>query len=214
MRGYITAVLLGGLLSLSRADIVKTKDGQSYHGTVQYRDADSIKLQPADSGEVEVFLTDEVEEVQVDSPACQPARPANPVPPRRLHPEFWEQQGYADAIRAGGIKSALAGTGGCIGAPVGAYLGSEVPSGAGCLIGAAAGGAAGCLAGNALGSTAQAKVTSPVLDSVCREAYLRGYQRGVRHSDVVALATGAGAAVASTIVCVLLLVWAITSSIP
>ncbi|GEM_PF-2544949 len=207
MKSCITAVLLGGLLSLSRADLVKTKDGQSYPGTVQYSDVDSIKLQPADSSEVKVFRTDEVEEVQVDSVVSQETPPEDSEPSSRFSPEYWDQQGYAAGKSLAPMKSALAGTGGCVGVPAGGYAGALVSSASSpyasspvacCLLGAAAGGAVGCLGGGALGTLGQRDVVSPILDSVSREAYVRGYQRGVRHSNNVALGVGTGVTVLAT----------------
>jgi hypothetical protein len=210
VRRYIIGVLVAGLLSFSQADSVKTKDGHSYQGTVQYSDADTIKLKLADSGEVKVFSVKDVAEVLVDSSAARPAPPENPPSPYRPTAEYWDQQGYADGSRTTGPKSALAGVGGCIGVPVGRYLGVAVaPATAGCLIGAAAGGAVGCLGGSGLGSLGQGEAISPPSDSVSRDAYLRGYQRGVRFSNNVSLGVGAGATVLSAagIVCLLLLMF-------
>jgi len=214
VRKYIIGVLLAGLLSLSQADSVKTKDGHSYQGTVQYSDADTIKLKLADSGEVKVFSVSDVEEVLVDSSAAQPAPPKNPPSPYRPTAEYWDQQGYADGSRTMGLKSAIAGAGGCIGVPIGGYVGAAFGSAADpygssaatcCLIGAAAGGAVGCLGGTGLGSFGQGQAVSPTSDSVSRDAYLRGYQRGVRFSNAVSLGVGAAATVLSAagIVCLL-----------
>jgi len=206
VRRYIIGVLLAGLLSFSQADSVKTKDGHSYQGTVQYSDADSIKLKLADSGEVKVFYVRDVEEVLVDSSPTRPVPPENPPSSNRQSAEYWEKQGYADGSRTTGLKAALAGAGGCIGVPVGGYVGSMVGSatdhygsaGVPCLLlGAAAGGAVGCLGGSGLGSIGQREAVSPTSDSVSRAAYLRGFQRGVRYSNNVAMGVGAGAAVLS-----------------
>jgi hypothetical protein len=161
MRSCIMAALLGGFLSLCQADSVKTKDGRSYQGTVEHNDADIIKLRLAGSGEVQVFNAGDVEEVVFDSPAVEPAQPENPPPQRQFPPEYWEQLGYADGSRNTGLKSGLAAVGGCIGAPVGGYVGlmaggAADPYGSStaacCWLGAAAGGAAGCLGGSGLGS--------------------------------------------------------------
>ena len=193
-------------MSLSQADLVKTKDGQSYQGTVEYCDADTIKFKLADSGGVRVFPVKDVEEVQVDSQAVPPAPPKNPQPPHYLTAEYWNQQGYADGSRTVGLRSAAAGLGGCIGAPVGGYAGAAVgaasdPYGsqavACCLLGAVAGGVVGSVGGSTLGSLGQQEAINPALDSVCQSAYRRGYQRGARNADNVALWYGAGGAVLS-----------------
>lgn len=68
---------------------------------------------------------------------------------------------------------------------------------AGCLVGAAAGGAVGCLGGNGLGSLGHREAVGPTSDSVSRDAYLRGYQRGVRFSNTISLWVGAGGVVLS-----------------
>jgi hypothetical protein len=213
VRRYIIGVLLAGLLSFSQADSVKTKDGHSYQGTVQYSDADIIKFKLADSGEVKVFNVSDVEEVLVDSSAAQPAPSENPPSPYRQTAEYWDRQGYADGSRTTGMKTALAGAGGCIGVPVGGYLGCVAggAASAGYLYGgAAAGGAVGCLGGSGLGSLGQQSV-SPTSDSVSRDAYLRGYQRGVRFSNTVSLGVGAGATVLSAVGFVFLLAYMISA---
>ena len=214
MRGYIIGVLLAGLLSLSQADSVKTKDGHGYQGTVQYSDADTIKFKLADSGEVKVFHVGDVAEVLADSSAARPAPPENPPLPYQQTAKYWERQGYADGSRKTGLKATLAGVGGCIGVPaggsVGAVAGAAAAGGeqasftrtmklfaAGCLVGAATGGAVGCLGGSGLGSLGHREPASPTSDSVSRDAYLRGFQRGVRHSNTVSLWVGAGGAVLS-----------------
>jgi len=216
VKTYVIGVLLAGLLSIVQADMVKTKDGQSYQGTVQYRDADIVKFRTADSGEVKVFYVKDVEEVIVDSCPNRPVPVEKTPSPYRQSPEYWEQQGYADGSRPTGVKSGLAGAGGCIGAPVGGYLGAMAGSASDpygssavgcCFLGAAAGGTLGSLGGSALGSIGQSDIVSPTLDSVCQDAYRRGFQRGVRHSNNVAAGVGAGASVLSVagIVCFLLL---------
>jgi hypothetical protein len=207
VRTYIIGALLAGLLSISQADSVKTKDGHSYQGTVQYSDADTIKVKLVDSDEVKVFDVGDVAEVKVDSSAAQPAPPEKSPPPYQQTAKYWERQGYADGSRKTGLKATLAGAGGCIGVPIGGYVGYAVGSaadpygatstGAGCLVGAAAGGVGGCLGGSALGSLGQREAVGPTLDSVGQDAYRRGFQRGVRHSNTVAIGVGAGAAVLS-----------------
>jgi hypothetical protein len=221
MRSCIMAALLGGFLSLCQADSVKTKDGRSYQGTVEHNDADIIKLRLAGSGEVQVFNAGDVEEVVFDSPAVEPAQPENPPPQCQFPPEYWEQLGYADGSRNTGLKSGLAAVGGCIGAPVGGYVGlmaggAADPYGSStaacCWLGAAAGGAAGCLGGSGLGSLGQQEPASPASDSASRDAYLRGYQRGARYSNNVAMGAGAGAAVLSTAGCVVFIIYMLASA--
>jgi hypothetical protein len=214
VKTYVIGVLLAGLLSIVHADKVKTKDGQSYQGTVQYSDADIVKFRTADSGEVKVFYVKDVEEVIVDSCPSRPVPPEETPSPYRQSPENWEQQGYKDGSRTTGMKSVLAGAGGCIGVPVGGYVGvmagsASDPYGSSavgcCLLGAAAGGALGSLGGSALGAIGQSEVVNPTLDSVCKDAYRRGFQRGVRHSNNVAMGVGVGAGVLSVAGCVCLL---------
>lgn len=95
-------VLLAGLLSFSSADSLKTKDGHSYQGTVQYSDADTTKLKLADSGEVKVFYVGDVAEVLVDSSAARPAPPEKSPPPIQQTAKYWERQGYADGSKKRG----------------------------------------------------------------------------------------------------------------
>jgi hypothetical protein len=214
VRRHIIGVLLAGLLSLSQADSVKTKDGHSYQGTVQYSDADTIKFKLADPGEVMVFDVRDVAEVLVDSSTARPAPPVKPPSPDQQTAKYWERQGYADGSRKTGLKATLAGAGGCIGVPVGTYIGAAVGSAdaygvapvACCIVGAAAGGAGGCLVGSTMGSYGQREAVGPTSDSVSRNAYLRGYQRGARFSNTVSLGVGAGAAVLSAagLLCLLL----------
>ena len=212
VKTFVIGVLLAGLLSIVHADKVKTKDGQSYQGTVQYSDADTIKFKLADSGEVKIFYVGDVEEVLVDSLAARPAPLENPPSPHQQTAESWERQGYADGSRRTGLKAALAGAGGCIGVPVGGMVGSAAdPYGssvATCmLLGAAAGGAAGCLGGSALGTIGQSEIVSPTLDSECQDAYRRGFQRGVRYSNNVAGGVGVALSAAG-IACLVFLMFA------
>jgi hypothetical protein len=216
VRRYIIGVLLAGLLSLSQADSAKTKNGNSYQGTVQFSDGDTIKFKLADSDEVRVFYVRDVEEVKVDSSPTRPGPLENPSSPNRQSAEYWELKGYAEGSSTTGMKSALAGAGGCIGAPVGGYVGGMVGSAADpygssvgtcLLLGAAAGGAVGCLGGSGLGSIGQREAASPTSDSVSRAAYLRGFQRGVRYSSNIAMGVGTALSAAG-IVCLLLLMFA------
>jgi hypothetical protein len=203
VKTYVIGVLLAGLLSIVHADKVKTKDGHSYQGTVQYSDADTIKFKLADSGEVKIFYVGDVEEVLVDSLAARPAPLENPPSPHQQTMEYWERQGYAEGSRTAGLKAALAGAGACIGVPVGGYAGAVAASAdpsarsgaAFCIIGAAAGGAAGCLGGSAIGTIGPSEVVSQTLDSARQGAYRRGFQRGVRYSNNIANGVGAGATV-------------------
>lgn len=220
VKTYFIGVLLAGLLSIVQADMVKMKDGQSYRGTVQYSDADIIKFRTADSGGVKVFYVKDVEEVIVDSSPSSPAQAEKAPAPYPQSPEYWEQQGYADGSRPAGMKSVLAGAGGCIGAPVGGYIGAMAGSASDpygnsavgcCILGAAAGGALGTVGGSALGTIGQSEIVNPTLDSVCQDAYRRGFQRGVRYSNNVANGVGAGAAVLS-VACLLLYALALSAA--
>ena len=211
MSKHIIGVLLAGLLSFSRADSVKMKDGSTYQGTVQYRDADIVKFKLAGSGEVMVFFTRDVAEVLVDSQAVQPILPEEHRSPDLLSPEYWEKVGYADGSRIAGPKAALAGAGGCIGVPVGGYLGAATGAGTpGCFVGMAAGGVAGCLGGKGIAAIGEGEVVSPTSDPASREAYLRGYQKGVAYSNTVATGIGAGTAVLSAVGCVCFLIYVIS----
>jgi hypothetical protein len=206
VRTYIVGVLLAGLLSLVQADTVKMKDGHSYQGKVQCRDADIIKFKPADSGEVKVFYVKDVEEVLVDSSPTRPVPLENPSSSSRQSAEYWEKQGYTDGSRTTGMKSALAAAGGCIGVPVGGFLGLLANgTSQACLLGVAVGGGAGCLGGRELGSLGQREAVSPTPDSAFRDAYRRGYQRAALCSDGVPVAAGAGGVLVS--VAVLIGLW-------
>jgi hypothetical protein len=205
---HIIGVLLAGLLSFALADSVKMKDGSSYEGKVQYRDADIVKLKLAGPDEVMVFFTRDVAEVLVDSLSAQPVLPDRPRSPDLLSPEYWERVGYADGSKAAGPKAALAGVGACIGVPLGGYLGAATGAGTqGCVIGMAAGGLAGCLGGKGLAATAPGEAVSPTSDPVSREAYMRGFRKGVDNSNTIATGVGAGAAILSAVGCVSFLLY-------
>ncbi len=177
MRKYLGCILLTCLVSVSQADSVKTEDG--HQATTRNNGAD-------------------IEEVRTDPLANRTIPPENPSPPGLQSAEYWERQGYADGSRNTGSRTALAAAGGCIGVPVGGFLGllangtSEA-----CLLGAAVGGGSGCLGGRELGSLGQREAVSPTPDSAFRDAYLRGHQRATLLSDGLSAAAGTGGVLVS-----------------
>jgi hypothetical protein len=192
VKRYIGGVLLTCLLSVSQADLIKTEDGHQV--TARHSGADA-------------------EEVHIDSLAARTVPPENPPPPGQHSAEYWERQGYADGSRGTGMKTALAAAGGCIGVPAGAFVGLLANGTAqACLFGMAAGGGAGCLGGREVGSLCQREAIGPTSDSAFSDAYRRGYQRGVRYSDGVPVAAGAGAVLVSVAVLIGLWILALRSA--
>ena len=108
----------------------------------------------------------------------------------------WERRGEADGQSSTGMKSLLAGGGGCC-------LGTI----SGCLLGipvAFVGSAAGCISGHAVATIIQQPPNAPIGDRIGREAYLRGFDRGLRRSNTTAALVGTGTSILALIGIVLL----------
>jgi len=180
-----TAVLLW-FAQAAFADVLTTKGGMAYEGTVIYQDTSVVKIRLNSTNEVNVFMRADIASIRFSgAPQISPTQPAMSEP--ASDEAEWERRGEVDGGSTAGTKSLLAGAGGCAFGTLGGLV-----LGAPTMLTAGGGGAVGCLGGWGLGHIGQQAPRPPSDNRVYKEAYFRGYQRGVNRSNTTAILVGSG----------------------
>jgi hypothetical protein len=168
------------------ADVLTTKGGMVYEGTVIYQDTSVVKIKLNSTNEVNVFMRVDIASIRFSgAPQVTPTQSGGIEP--TLDEAEWERRGEVDGGSTAGTKSLLAGTGGCVFGTLGGLM-----LGAPTMLTAGGGGTVGCLGGWGLGHIGQQAPKPPSDNRVYKEAYLRGFQRGVNRSNTTAILVGSG----------------------
>jgi hypothetical protein len=178
---------------LAFADLLTTRGGVVFEGTLVYQDTSIVKFRLNSTSEINVFMRADVANIQFSGPPRAVAAPQLEVMAEVGEAE-WERRGENDGESSTGMKSLLAGGGGCcLGTGTGLLFG--IPT----FVTAAGGGSVGCLGGWGAAHIGQQPPKPPTEDRIGREAYLRGFERGLRRSNNTAMLVGTGATILAII---------------